>query len=119
MKKCFAVEVSDIKYDTSRSVAKTLPKSIVYSVLIDETDVDFSDKDAVEDYITDEVSDRISDDTGYCHDGFVMTVHDDVTIGDYGVPTVEEIQRVIQYLDEKSLVEGSWDDVVEYVQHLK
>lgn len=34
-------------------------------------------------------------------------------------PTVEEILRVIQYLDEELLVDGTWDEVVEFVQQLK
>ena len=34
-------------------------------------------------------------------------------------PTLEEIKWVLQYLDEELLVEGTWDEVVEYVNHLE
>ena len=34
-------------------------------------------------------------------------------------PTLKQIKNVIQYLDEEMNLEGSWDDVCEFVAHLK
>ena len=34
-------------------------------------------------------------------------------------PTVEEIKRVLQYLDEELMVEGTFEEVCEYVNQLK
>lgn len=34
-------------------------------------------------------------------------------------PTLEEIKWVLQYLDEELLVEGTWEEVVEYINILK
>lgn len=34
-------------------------------------------------------------------------------------PTLEEIKRVLQYLDEELLVEGTFEEVCEYVNQLE
>ena len=52
-------------------------------------------------------------------------VHQDLEINVHridttqGKPSLDEIKRVLQYLDEELLVEGSFEDVCEYIQGLE
>jgi hypothetical protein len=54
-------KITDIKYDTDGEEIKSLPLNI--EVEIDETDKDLGE-------IEEELSDAISNITGFCHDGF-------------------------------------------------
>lgn len=56
--------VSNIQYDTSNRIAKTLPKSIVINV-----PDDLCTYEEIEEYLSDEISNQ----TGWCHKGFSVT----------------------------------------------
>lgn len=56
-------EVTDIKYDTDGEVLD-LPKTLIIDIPID-----IVDDEEIDDYISDEISNR----TGFCHFGFTTT----------------------------------------------
>ena len=65
------VIVTDIKWDVDHdSDSENLPKEVLYT--FDRNEFDCSD-DELQDEIEDIVSEKLSDDYGYCHDGFSIT----------------------------------------------
>lgn len=57
--------IYSIKYDASRDEQKELPKELIADI-----DISQYNEDEVDDILETELSDYISDYTGYCHEGF-------------------------------------------------
>lgn len=60
------IEITDIEWDAPRSVKCDLPQSFVFHLDTEYEGIDCSDEDEIHQWI----SDKLSDETGYCHFGF-------------------------------------------------
>lgn len=60
------VEVTNIERDATKSVKGDIPKSFVFHLDTEDEGIDCSDKVEIHEW----VSDKLSDETGYCHFGF-------------------------------------------------
>lgn len=60
------IEVTDIEWDAPKSIKGELPQSFVFHLNTEEEGIGCS----VEEQIHEWVSDKLSDETGYCHFGF-------------------------------------------------
>lgn len=70
--KSIEVTVTDIKWDVDHdSDSENLPKEVLYT--FDRNEFDCID-DELQDEVEDIVSEKLSDDYGYCHDGFCITI---------------------------------------------
>lgn len=61
-----SIEVTNIEWDAPKSVKGDLPKSLVFHLDTEDVGIDCSDEDEIHEWI----SDKLSDETGYCHFGF-------------------------------------------------
>lgn len=60
------IEVTNIEWDAPNSVKGNLPKSFVFHLDTEDEGIDCSDEEEIHEW----VSDKLSDETGYCHFGF-------------------------------------------------
>lgn len=60
------LEITDIEWDAPKSVKCDLPQSFVFHLDTEDEGIDCSNEDEIHEW----VSDKLSDETGYCHSGF-------------------------------------------------
>lgn len=60
------IEVTDIEWDAPKSVKCEFPQSFVFHLGTEDEGIDCSDEEEIHEC----VSDKLSDETGYCHFGF-------------------------------------------------
>jgi len=66
------IKVNDIEWDTDGDNSVELPKSMSFTATYEDLDIDaeYDIQEDYEDVIGEYVSDKISDETGFCHNGF-------------------------------------------------
>jgi len=75
MKK-ITITVNDIDWDTDGDNSVELPKNMSFTATYEDLDInaEYNIQDDCEDVIGEYVSDKISDETGFCHNGFSTTI---------------------------------------------
>lgn len=60
------IEVTDIEWDAPKNVKCDLPQSFVFHLGTEDEGIDSSEREEIHEW----VSNKLSDETGYCHFGF-------------------------------------------------